>query len=332
LIARDRRAAFTALVPNSDEDLEQLQACFDGWDVELIQLGPLRDTGWASLATLPDSRVIRLRAGRPLVVRGTAPAVDGSLMLSASPEAAVRWLGQSLDDSRFVVAGRRASVDIFLPSSATLYVITAKVLVGIPPRRIQMHTTTSERIAQLISCAASTTNHDASRDSAYNPLAIDALIARQVSVVMEESAIDMPRATRRSRRPTAVECACNFIGSRLRKPIGLDDLCGHCGVGVRTLEYGFRQFYDATPIGFIKSQRLTRTHRMLSQACTQAISISEIARSMGFTHMGQYAQDYRLLFGESPTMTLQRTQQRRIEQSGEAPVRPERSSSRNRTT
>jgi AraC-like DNA-binding protein len=251
-------------------------------------------------------------------------------MLSASPEAAVRWLGQPLDDSRFVVAGRRASVDIFLPSSATLYVIAAKALECVPSRRIQMHATTADRIAQLVCCAESSTRHDASRVRSSNSLAIDAL-NRQVGAVMAASAIDMPRANRRSRRPSAVECACNFIGSRLRKPIGLDDLCGHCGVGVRTLEYGFRQFYDATPIGFIKSLRLTRTHRTLARVCTPAISISEIARSMGFTHMGQYAQDYRLLFGESPTMTLQRAQQLRIEQSCEASALPERPSSRTRT-
>ena len=308
MIAQDRLTAFTAVVPNNYEDLEQLRACFDGWDIELIQLGPLRHAGWASLAALPSSRVIRLRAGRPLVVRGTAPAIDGCLMLSSSQEAAVRWLGQPLDGSRFVLAGRRAPVDVFLPCNATLCVITAQALESAPPRRIQMHTATSERVAQLLRCAESATDHDASRRSVYNSLAIDAVITRQVCMVMEVAAIDLPRTSRRSRRPTAVECACNFIGSRLRKPIGLDDLCAHCGVGVRTLEYGFRQFYDATPIGFIKSQRLTRTHRLLMKACKQAISISEVARSLGFTHMGQYAQDYRLLFGESPTMTLQRAQ------------------------
>lgn len=93
-------------------------------------------------------------------------------------------------------------------------------------------------------------------------------------------------------------------------PIGLADLCKHCGVSVRTLEYGFRAFYDTTPIGFIKSRRLTCARRLLTQARAQPPSISQTARRLGFTHMGQYAQDYRLLFDESPTMTLQRAQQR----------------------
>ena len=114
----------------------------------------------------------------------------------------------------------------------------------------------------------------------------------------------------RTQRAAAVAGACRFIDSYLGKPIGLAELCAHCGVGVRTLEYGFRQFYDATPIGFIKSQRLTRTRTALARAGAQPTSISATARRLGFTHMGQYAQDYRSLFGESPTMTLRRAQGR----------------------
>ena len=39
---------------HSYEDLEQLQTCFEGWDVELIQLGPRRQTGWTSFASMQD--------------------------------------------------------------------------------------------------------------------------------------------------------------------------------------------------------------------------------------------------------------------------------------
>jgi transcriptional regulator GlxA family with amidase domain len=63
-------------------------------------------------------------------------------------------------------------------------------------------------------------------------------------------------------------------------------------------------------MGFIKSQRLTRTRTALAHADARLTSISATARRVGFTHMGQYAQDYRSLFDESPTMTLRRAQER----------------------
>ena len=231
------------------------------------------------------------------------PRIDECLLLSLQ-EAAVRWLGQPISGSRFALAGRRARVDLFLPYDATLCVITTEAPVRPSARRMQLLTATSECIAALLGCVQSATEeHD------QPPRAIDDALAAQVRRALETS-VPTPETSMRTQRAAAVACACRFIDSYLGKPIGLAELCAHCGVGVRTLEYGFRQFYDATPIGFIKSQRLTRTRTALARAGAQPMSISATARRMGFTHMGQYAQDYRSLFGESPTMTLRRAQGR----------------------
>ena len=300
MIAPNGSSAFTAPVAHSYEDLEQLQSCFEGWDVELIQLGPRRQTGWASLASLSSSRLIRVHAGRSVVVRGTTSASSECLLLS-SQEGAVRWLGQPISGSRFALAGRRARIDLFLPYDATLCVITTEAPVRPPARRVQLLTATSECIAALLGCIQSATaGHDSTR-------AIDEALALHVRKALETSAAT-PETSMRTQRAAAVACACRFIDSYLGKPLGLSGLCAHCGVGVRTLEYGFRQFYDTTPISFIKSLRLTRTRSVLTRAVGQRTSISATARRLGFTHMGQYAQDYRALFGESPTMTLRRAQ------------------------
>jgi AraC-like DNA-binding protein len=282
-------------VAHNYEDLEQLQTCFEGWDVELIQLGPRRQAGWASRIALPSGRIVRVNAGRSVVVRGTTSAIDECLLLPLQ-EAAVRWLGQPI---RCALAGRRARIDLFLPYDATLCVITTEASVRRSARHLQLLTATPECIAALLaSVQAVTEGHDQST------CAIDDLVA-QIRKALETSA---PTAamSMRTQRAAAVVRACRFIDSHLGKPLGLAELCEHCGVGVRTLEYGFRQFYDATPIGFIKSQRLTRTRSALARASAQPMSISTTARRLGFTHMGQYAQDYRSLFGESPTMTLRR--------------------------
>ena len=106
-------------------------------------------------------------------------------------------------------------------------------------------------------------------------------------------------------RVSAVVSACRLVDERFPAPISLAELSRHCGVAERTLEYGFRQVYDTTPLAFVRSQRLTRNRTALlgSRATT---SISDSARACGFTHMGQYCKDYRRLFGETPSMTLER--------------------------
>jgi AraC family ethanolamine operon transcriptional activator len=192
---------------------------------------------------------------------------------------------------------------MFLPYDATLCLITREAPARPAARRMQLLTATSESMAALLACIESTPeDHDPAR-------ALDEPLASQVRTVLETS-VPTPETSMRTQRAAAVARACRFIDSYLGRPIGLAELCARCDVGVRTLEYGFRQFYDTTPIGFIKSQRLSRTRAALARAGAQPVSISAIARRMGFTHMGQYAQDYRSLFGESPTMTLRRAQSR----------------------
>jgi AraC-like DNA-binding protein len=303
------------------DDVERLQTCFDGWHVELIQLGPRRLPAWASIALLPSTRIVHVHAGRSLVVRGTAPAADDCLILSSSRSTSIRSFGEPIDQRRFAVAGRGAPINVFLPDDATLCVIATKLIVGASSRRMQIRSTSAECISMLVGCseAAVETNPSQHRSS---PHALEEALLHEIRVAMEASALVESGAGARNLRASAVARACRFIDSHLAKPMTLADLSRHCGAGVRTLEYGFRQFYDTTPIGFIKSQRLTRTHNALTECCLQVAAISGIAKRLGFTHMGQYAQDYRALFGESPSMTLQRAQrQDKTQPDGDAPLR-----------
>ncbi len=106
---------------------------------------------------------------------------------------------------------------------------------------------------------------------------------------------------------------------RFPAPVTLTELCRACGVAQRTLEYGFRQVYETTPLAYMRSQRLTR-NRMALLAANADTSIGDTARACGFTHMGQYCKDYRRLFGETPSMTVARGRLMRERAAVEATV------------
>jgi AraC-like DNA-binding protein len=277
--------------------LAQLQTCFDGWDIELIQLGPSRLKGAASSIALPRLRVVRLQAGKSLLIRGTASAHCQSLIVSSTPSQPARWLGRAIDADHFAVAGKGARIDLFVPAEATLSIVELKLPLSVAPKHVQLRVATTAMVEALLSSADFVLDH---------PTASDLELHQQVHLSLAATALSVPDVTTRSLRGWAVERACQYIDVRLPKPISLGGLSRHCGVGIRTLEYSFRQFYDTTPIAFIKSQRLTRTHFELTRCEARVTSIGKVARAMGFTHMGQYCQDYRVLFGESPSMTLHR--------------------------
>ncbi|HEY6644066.1 helix-turn-helix domain-containing protein [Povalibacter sp.] len=292
------------------DDLEQLQRGFAGWDAELIQLGRIHGAAWSSMTLLPSTRIFRVHAGRSVVIRGQLSAGVGYVALASSHYTHVRLLGQPLDTSCFAIMGRGARIDVFLPADATLCIIGAASLADFAPRRVQIRTSTPESVAHLLHCATSTADAALS-DRTRTRLAIDDVLNRQIRLAIESSVAQTPGARTRSLRTSAALRACRFIEAHLGQSISLADLCKHCGAGVRTLEYGFRQLYDTTPISFIKSQRLSRARDALLRMSGQPVVIQQVATRLGFTHMGQFAQDYRLHFDESPSTTLQRARQRR---------------------
>jgi transcriptional regulator GlxA family with amidase domain len=195
---------------------------------------------------------------------------------------------------------------LFLPADAALCVIDSGLIAGVAPRRIQIRSGSTGYVAGLLALAESLLDGDPISQQRDKAQAMDDALRERIRFAIQASNVLISEASSRNLRTWAVERACRYIGARLTKSISLAALSRHCGVGIRTLEYSFRQFYDTTPVSFIKSQRLTRTHNALVQPDARATTISKIARRSGFSHMGQYCQDYRALFGESPSMTLQR--------------------------
>ena len=120
--------------------------------------------------------------------------------------------------------------------------------------------------------------------------------------------VDATTRTARAGRRVAVRLARDFIHSRLPEPLRLSELCQHARLKIRTLEYGFREVTGVTPIAYIRSLRLNAARRaLLHDAAAQHRSISEIAMDAGFWHLSQFATDYRLFFGETPTETRRRS-------------------------
>ena len=85
------------------------------------------------------------------------------------------------------------------------------------------------------------------------------------------------------------------------------ELCAQSQCSQRTLEKGFSHRFGVTPKKYINVLRLARVHKGLRNFDVQDCdSIIELAGIHGFWHMGQFAADYRRIYGELPSDTLRR--------------------------
>ncbi|MGR9193192.1 helix-turn-helix transcriptional regulator [Rhizobium leguminosarum] len=105
--------------------------------------------------------------------------------------------------------------------------------------------------------------------------------------------------------PRHVKRAIDFMHANISRPISLEDIAAACHFGVRSLKKGFRDFRMTTPMAYLQHLRIEAAHQELEQA-SPGLTVTAIALKCGFGHMGRFAAEYKLRFGQSPSQTLLR--------------------------
>ena len=98
--------------------------------------------------------------------------------------------------------------------------------------------------------------------------------------------------------------ALAYLHRHDHEPISIGTLCTTIGTSWRQLNYSFNECFGMGPKAYHQQLRLRGLRRDLKED-NNARSVTELAAHWGFTHFGQLAKDYKLLFGETPSATLQ---------------------------
>lgn len=79
------------------------------------------------------------------------------------------------------------------------------------------------------------------------------------------------------------------------------------GATQRTLERGFREILGMTPATYLRRHRMNRAQHALAHADPRSTTVTEIALDWGFSHLGRFSVEYRDMFGDAPSRTLNHT-------------------------
>lgn len=109
-------------------------------------------------------------------------------------------------------------------------------------------------------------------------------------------------------RVQVVRRADEYLQANPARPIYTDELCSALGVSASCLHGAFEATFGLSPHRYLKLRRMTMVRVMLLSGSDPWHSVKSAALSHGFWHLGQFAHDYRALFGESPSETLIRAQ------------------------
>lgn len=100
--------------------------------------------------------------------------------------------------------------------------------------------------------------------------------------------------------PSQIRLATAFIHANLSEPIRLADIAHHGGMNVRTLQKGFQRYFQQSPMQVLRDARLDTAHYHLTVR-RDAPSVTDVAYSNGFSHLGRFSRDYKNRFGHLPS-------------------------------
>ncbi|MDA2890682.1 helix-turn-helix transcriptional regulator [Mycolicibacterium sp. BiH015] len=120
--------------------------------------------------------------------------------------------------------------------------------------------------------------------------------------------------------PPPLAEAMTYIEEHVDADVTLASVAKAVHTSTRSLQLMFRKHCGCTPMQHLRDVRLQRAHADLLAAGPSSTSVSAVSMRWGFGHSGRFAARYRERFGESPSVTLQRSP--RVDPPAEAAADP----------
>jgi AraC-like DNA-binding protein len=140
----------------------------------------------------------------------------------------------------------------------------------------------------------------------------EALLHAARDLISPEHALEtrMPRNSRVLRR--IIVSADEYLRTHMDRQIYTEELCDVLAVSASCLADAFQAAFMVSPHRFLKLRRMSMVRLALQSRDGPAPLVKSVALGHGFWHLGQFAHDYREIYGEAPSETLERARGKRM--------------------
>lgn len=302
------------LVHTNDAEM-QAQAQPD-WALHYQQLSGGSFSGCVHHIELPGLRLVREDSSRALHQQGALDHKGFGLAMPLAPSGPVLFSGQ-LVPADSIMVGRGDVLDLVTPPQFSLIavVVDEALLQPLWQHMYQKPTAAwlnQQRVLPSRAAAAQAVRQlhlqlmAQLAQAQVPPLVGTGMLQARDAVLMEwlealpERVTDAPRPALQQRRQMLRQ-ALDLMHAHADEPLSMLQLCQLLGTSRRQLNYAFRELLATSPVKYWTALRLARVRRELTLGNT---TVAQAASRWGFWHLGQFACDYRLQFGELPSKTL----------------------------
>ena len=305
-------------------DFEELADNIRAWDLDFRQLDPGESPAEITQIGLDDIQLSHVCFNRRYDQHGGAPSGTRTFALLEEEVTGVTWCGRRVTDQTLLMFDASGSFDAVSQPGFKVFTFAvpmetlAKSAEAQGFHRPEKAISYSDNTLELIpSTARALRQHMNQLKSAatLNPTVLDqsefryelesALPGRLMETIAASK--ETPKRPVLRTRHLALKKAVDFINTSTQNVITVNDLCRITGVSERTLQYVFKEYFGISPKRYYMNVRFNTIRKALIRARPGEITITDIAHRFGFLHMSQFAADYRRLFAELPSETLNKT-------------------------
>jgi AraC-like DNA-binding protein len=142
--------------------------------------------------------------------------------------------------------------------------------------------------------------------------AIEQQLARSIIACISDIETEETYRPRRLRQ-TTISRFEQLLCEQPYEKFYLSDVCSQLGVSERALRLHCQEQLDMSPNRYLWLRRMNQARDALAQADPAVKTVTEVATGHGFGELGRFAVSYRKLFGESPSVTLRRAPDHRLD-------------------
>jgi AraC family transcriptional regulator, ethanolamine operon transcriptional activator len=305
-----------ALLRREFTEVGDLTSRLQGMVANAVPLHPGRYAGALSTVGLGDVTLQVVRS-MPVLVLGAPADGSGGLIQVLEGSERARWNGRPIEANEIAVCGDGWQHEAIYPDEFACAILSfstagadgALTLPGDPrPLRGGPHATVHAALAAIARAVeqAGADTSSALRDTeARRSLRATVLDAARGLLVPADAAAG-PRAPDDRTRRRIVHEADAYLRADPARPVYTDELCAALGVSPTGLHLAFTAAFGISPHRYLKMRRMGMVRAALLSRSGPWRSVKAAALSHGFWHLGQFAHDYRALYGEAPSETLAR--------------------------
>lgn len=303
-------------------DFDSFAQSAEQWELRFSQLDRGKFNGGFSQIMGTGGVLSHARWNRKMEQTGGIPIGSRSFCLPVSKPGDLWWQSRRFDRETIGVTRYRDELTVFSPQQFTVFALcptielieqAGELLEIKDPNHLLDETpfasaTSGERRRLIATCRHIFNTHAAGglSDGVFGDMFLN--LTMELLILFRRDKHNRPRPNVRLRerglkRALAIIHECP--GAHLTVPY----LSQQAGVSVRTLGYAFRDVCGLSPKAYLQTQKLNLAHKALLCAGSDGTRVRDIARAAGFSHLGQFAHDYRKQFRETPSFTLRNRHQ-----------------------